>query len=102
MDQTPAAAEARVYRHLPAEEAPELAKKRYQIINLWRPISHPAWGTPLALCDYTSVDYDKDLVPSSLIYTDRVGETFNVVHNPNHRWKYVSGLRPDQYVLIKW
>jgi hypothetical protein len=30
------------------------------------------------------------------------GETFGVKHSPDHRWKYVSGMRPDEYVLIKW
>jgi hypothetical protein len=102
VDQTPAGAESRLYKHLPADEAPELAKKRYQIINLWRPISHPAWETPLAVCDYSSVNPSKDLVHSSLIYKDRVGETFNVAYSPKHQWKYVSGLRPDEYLLIKW
>jgi hypothetical protein len=77
-------------------------KRRFQIINLWRPISHPAFDTPLALCDYRSVAFDKDLVPSRLIYADHEGETFGVAESPDHKWKYVSGLRPHEYVLIKW
>jgi hypothetical protein len=92
----------RVHRHVPAAEAKARLDKRFQIINLWRPIQHPAFDTPLALCDYRSVDYDKDLVASKLIFPGRVGETFSVSENPNHRWKYVSGLRPDEYTLIKW
>ena len=35
VDQTPGAAEAYVRRHLPADEAEELLKGRYQIINVW-------------------------------------------------------------------
>jgi hypothetical protein len=102
VDQTREAAAVRVNRHLPAEEAAERLKKRYQIINLWRPIAHPAFDWPLTLCDYRSVNWEKDLVPSRLIFADREGETFLVLPNPDHRWKYVSGLRPDEYVLIKW
>jgi hypothetical protein len=102
VDQTPAATIARVHRHLPAAEAADRVNRRVQIINLWRPINHPAFDHPLALCDFRTVDWDKDLVPTRLIYADREGETFSVAENANQRWKYVSGLRPDEYVLIKW
>jgi muconolactone delta-isomerase len=102
VDQTHAATIARVHRHLSEAEASQRVKRRFQIINLWRPIGHAAFDMPLALCDFRSVDVNNDLLPSRLIYADREGETFAVVANPNHKWKYVSGLRPDEYVLIKW
>lgn len=101
VDQTPSSATARVHRHLPASDAPELLKKRFQIINLWRPIGRPAYDWPLALCDYRSIDPEKDLIPSDLVYPDRRGETFGVQYNPNHKWKYVKGVTPDEFVLIK-
>lgn len=78
VDQTTASAIARVHRHLPPTDAPSLLKRRFQIINLWRPISHAALDWPLALCDYRSVDAKKDLYPVALIYPDREGETFGV------------------------
>lgn len=102
VDQTPESATARVHRHLPVGEAEKLVKKRFQIINLWRPISHPAVDHPLALCDYRTVDAKKDLVPIALIYPDREGETYGVKFNPTHRWKYQRGMKPDEVVLIKW
>ncbi|EIW75994.1 hypothetical protein CONPUDRAFT_65153 [Coniophora puteana RWD-64-598 SS2] len=101
VDQTVKSSIARVHRHLPADEAPELAKRRFQLINLWRPIDNPAWEWPLALCDFRSVNYDQDLVPVALVYPDREGETFGVTHNPEHRWNYVKGMTPDEFVLIK-
>ncbi|RXW11368.1 hypothetical protein EST38_g14488 [Candolleomyces aberdarensis] len=101
VDQTGKAAIARVHRHLPAEDAPELLKKRFQIINLWRPINVPAFEWPLALCDYRSVIPEKDALPVSLVYPDREGETYGVVHNPNHKWKYLRGMTPEEIVLIK-
>ncbi|KAG2059523.1 hypothetical protein BDR06DRAFT_874318 [Suillus hirtellus] len=101
VDQTPESATARVHRHLPIGEAEKLVKKRFQIINLWRPISHPAVDHPLALCDYRTVDAKKDLVPIALIYPDREGETYGVKFNPTHRWKYQRGMKPDEVVLIK-
>ena len=101
VDQSGKAAVARVHRHLPPEDVPQLLKKRFQIINLWRPISHPADDWPLALCDHRSVD-PKDIVPVRFLYPDREGETLGVRYNPNHKWKYVSGLTPEEFVLIKW
>ena len=102
VDQTTASAIARVHRHLPSTDAPTLLERRFQIINLWRPISHAAIDHPLSLCDYRSVDTKNDLVPSTLKYPDRDGETFSVKHNPNHKWKYVRGMDTDEIVLIKW
>ncbi|EGN97118.1 hypothetical protein SERLA73DRAFT_183726 [Serpula lacrymans var. lacrymans S7.3] len=101
VDQTPAAAVNRVHRHLPAEEAEVYVKKRFQIINLWRPITHPAVDYPLALCDYTSVNQETDLVPVKLIFPDREGETFGVKFNPNHKWNYLKEMTQDELVLIK-
>ncbi|EIW55666.1 uncharacterized protein TRAVEDRAFT_171478 [Trametes versicolor FP-101664 SS1] len=101
IDQTPESARARVERHLPAEDVPKLLAGRFQIINLWRPIGHPAYDWPLALCDWRSVDRTGDLVASTLRYPDRDGETFGVKFNPNHRWKYLRGMTSEEFVLIK-
>ncbi|KAG1847341.1 hypothetical protein DFJ58DRAFT_717223 [Suillus subalutaceus] len=92
VDQTPESATARVHRHLPAGEAEKLVKKRFQIINLWRPYLSP--------CNRPSIGV-KDLVPVTLVYPDREGETFGVKFNPTHRWKYERGMKPDEVVLIK-
>ncbi|KAF5340246.1 hypothetical protein D9611_007794 [Ephemerocybe angulata] len=100
-DQTPKAAAARVHRHLPASEAPGLLERRFQIINMWRPIKHAALEWPLALCDYRSLDVEKDLFPLALIYPKRSGETYAVRYNPNHKWRYLRGMTPADFVLIK-
>ncbi|GJE95895.1 hypothetical protein PsYK624_120860 [Phanerochaete sordida] len=100
VDQTTESSVARVKRHLPESEVPELLKRRFQIINLWRPIGRPAWDWPLALCDYRSIDRT-DLVPTTLRYPDHEGETLSVRYNPNHKWKYVRGMEPGEFVLIK-
>lgn len=101
VDQTNKSSIARVHRHIPASDVPKLLKNRFQIVNLWRPISHEAIDWPLALCDYRSVDL-KDTFPVALIYSDHEGETLSVKHNENQRWKYLRGMTPDEIVLIKW
>lgn len=102
VDQSSGGAIGRVHRHLPTAEAPGLLKRRFQIINLWRPFGHPAFDWPLAFCDYRSIDVKNDVVPSSLHYPDRTGENCIVRYNPQHKWKYLRGMQPDEAVLIKW
>ena len=99
-DQTERSAIRRVRDHLPADEAEQRLLKRFAIINLWRPIGGPVFSTPLALCDAASIEPD-DLLPSDLIYKDKVGETFSVRANPNHRWHYYPQLRPEEALLLK-
>jgi hypothetical protein len=102
IDQTAASAIARVHRHLPASDVPELLKGRFQIINLWRPIANPALDWPLALCDYRTVDFKKDAFPVARISAEGTGETVGIQYNENHKWKYLHGMTPEEIVLIKW
>jgi hypothetical protein len=87
-------------RDLLPDDAEELLRGRVQVINLWRPITGPLLDAPLAVCDAKSVD-PADLVPSDLVYRDRVGETYSVTYNPAHRWYYVPEMRRDEALLLK-
>ncbi len=87
-------------RDLIPDEAEALLQGRVQIINLWRPIRGPLQDFPLAVCDAGSVAFE-DLVPSDLIYPRRVGETYQVLYDPAHRWYYVPDMQPDEALLIK-
>ncbi|KAF3392456.1 hypothetical protein F1880_008658 [Penicillium rolfsii] len=98
IDQSYSASKNRVSHHLP-DEAPELLKGRYQIINVWRPIK-TILKDPLAVADAHTVP-DSDLVPIGLIYPDRAGETYGVKPDPNIKWYYRYGQTPDLVTLIK-
>ncbi len=99
VDHTAKSGPRRVRDLLPAE-ADQLLKSRVQIINLWRPIRGPLRDAPLAVCDAGSVA-PEDLIPSDLVYRDRVGETYAVNFNPEHRWFYVPEMQPDEVLLLK-
>lgn len=106
VDQTTASSIARVHMHLPPTEVPSLLRKRFQIVNLWRPISHAAVDCPLAICDYRSVDEKFDLVPLAHIYPDQEGnsrprESYILKYNPNHQWKYMRAMTPEEFVIFK-
>jgi len=88
-------------RDLMGDEAEELLQGRVQVINLWRPIlDEPLRDAPLAVCDSRTVAAD-DLVPSDLVYRERVGETYSVKYNPAHRWFYAPEMRRDEALLLK-
>lgn len=81
-------------------EARELLRGRVQVINIWRPIRGPLRDAPLAVADAASVS-PEDLVPSDLVYRDRIGETYQVTFNPNHRWFYVPDMQANEVLLLK-
>ncbi len=87
-------------RDLLPDDAEELLKGRVQVINMWRPIRGPLRDAPLAVCDARTVD-PVDLVPSDLVYRERVGETYSVKWNPAHEWYYVPEMRRDDALLLK-
>ncbi|KAH7348246.1 hypothetical protein BKA66DRAFT_477209 [Pyrenochaeta sp. MPI-SDFR-AT-0127] len=128
VDQTPGAAEARVRRHLPKEEADELVKGRYQIINVWRPIENPASDHPLAVIDWRSTS-PEDFIATDLLYPKRAdsadvddrgkeklpdpnnytstdgyevrGETMAVAPSESHKFYYQKDMTPEEVLLLK-
>jgi hypothetical protein len=99
-DQTFQSGPRRVRDHLPPDEAELRLSRRHGIINLWRATDYPVENWPLALCDARSIR-PNDLVPSDLVYRDKVGETFSFVHSPEHRWFYFPRLTPAEVLLLK-
>lgn len=99
-DQTFVSGPRRVRDHLPADEAAARLGRRFAIINLWRPIGSAVERWPLAMLDGRTID-SEDLVASDLIYRDKVGETYAVVHRARHRWYYFPRLEPHEVVLLK-
>ncbi|KAG7098109.1 hypothetical protein E1B28_000080 [Marasmius oreades] len=103
-DETPVSSVCHVHRNTSSKEEAEglLNKPRFQIINIWRPITHPAFDHPLAVCDYRSVDLEKDLVLMDLKVSDSVtDETYEMRFNPKQEWKYLRGMRTDEVLLMK-
>ena len=87
-------------RDLLPDEAEQLLRGRVQIINLWRPIRGPLRDAPLAVCDAQTVKSEQ-LIASDLVYPNRVGETYSVTFDPDHRWFYVPEMRADELLLLK-
>ncbi|CAG8951198.1 hypothetical protein HYFRA_00007945 [Hymenoscyphus fraxineus] len=98
VDQSYAGAEKRLRWELP-DEADELLKRRYQIINVWRPIKKIR-KDPIAVADANTVP-DEDLVAAVMTDNGFTGEQWVVRHNPKHKWYYKHHLGTEEVLLIK-
>lgn len=102
VDQTAAAAAERVRIHVDdKDEAEELLKGRFRIINVWRPINGTVVSAPLALADVKSIVPERDLVNIQHRYPHRNGEIMGVRHSGEQRWLYVSGVEGGERLLLK-
>ncbi|XP_037044122.1 hydroxylase/desaturase CTB9-like [Bradysia coprophila] len=100
VDQTPVSSHDRIRYHVNDEFR---NFKRFQIINVWRPIKDIVYDYPLAMADFRTVNVAEDLVATEVRYPpwlkDR--ETFAVKYNPMHKWYYWSHMQPDEVILFK-
>lgn len=112
IDNSPIGARTLLNDHF-QDEAADLVKSRWGIINIWRPLK-TITKDPLALCDSRTVR-DEDLAPVQAKlppkgsggkgYEDvSVGtgfETLELKANPNHMWHYISSMQLDEAFLFK-
>jgi len=87
-------------RDLLPQEAEELLRHRFAIVQVWRPIRHPVETFPLAICDARSVS-PQDFVVSERRYPNRVGQTYAITYNPEHRWYWFPRMRRDEALVFK-
>ncbi|MGB6543341.1 MAG: CmcJ/NvfI family oxidoreductase [Xanthobacteraceae bacterium] len=87
-------------RDLLPDEAEELLRRRFAIIQVWRPIRHPVESFPLAICDARTVSPD-DLVISERRYPNRVGQTYAITYNPAHKWYVFPRMRREEAIVFK-
>jgi hypothetical protein len=95
-DYTAKSTPERIRLYLP-DEADELLRGRYAIINVWRAINHTAEATPLAVCDASSVG------PGDLVPTEEgvKHEVYLLKYQRRHRWFYFPRMRPEEALLLK-
>ena len=98
-DYTEWSAPQRVRDILP-DEADELLKRRFAIIQSWRPIRHPVETYPLAMADA------RTLAPSDMIVSERrapgrIGQTYAIKFNPAHKWYWFPRMRREEAYVFK-
>lgn len=101
IDQTPVSAPQRVRKHLP-DEADELLKGRYRIVNVWRSLNKgPVEASPLAFAS-SSTFRTEDAIPVEHRYPNGyTGQTAAIAHNPDQKWYYWSGMTGNERLLLE-
>jgi len=102
VDYTKNSGPQRVKDVLGEDEATRLSASGARIIqiNVWRPIRSPVERSPLALADVTTVQ-PEDLIATSQMFPDRIGEIYNVAHAATQRWYYAPQMTANEVLLIK-
>ncbi|HUN57005.1 MAG TPA: CmcJ/NvfI family oxidoreductase [Candidatus Binataceae bacterium] len=95
-DYTAKSSPERIRLYLP-DEADELTRKRYAIINVWRAIRGPVESTPLAVCDASSV------APEDLLPTEEgvKHEVYLLRYRDRHRWYYFPRMQREEALVLK-
>jgi hypothetical protein len=87
-------------RDLMPEDAERLMARRFAIVQAWRAINQPIESNPLAMADSRSVA-PADLLVAERRYPNRIGQTYRLRYNPEHRWFYFPRMRRDEAVVFK-
>ncbi len=81
-------------------EAEQLLRRRFAIVNVWRSIAGPVYNYPLALCDAATVR-SEDLISVERRAAERIGELQVALHDSGHRWYYFPEMQMDEALLFK-
>ncbi|TKX21714.1 hypothetical protein C1H76_6210 [Elsinoe australis] len=102
IDTTPSATKELVANLNGSITADTMSKMRYQYITLWRPLRGPVKRWPMALCDNTTVNAERDLAAKDMVYWDRVVETFQVYFSESYKFYYLSDQMPNEaWVMLQ-
>ncbi len=87
-------------RNMMGEEAEDLLKKRFQVIQVWRGTRGPILSSPLGIIDARSIA-PRDLIVTERNYPNRRGEIYHLAYNPDHRWVYFPKMARDEALVFK-
>jgi len=99
-DYTEASAPRRLREIVGDAEAERRFKKRWAIIQVWRPIRGKVLIDPLGICDGRSIP-QKGFIRVERRYKDRTGEVYHIAHNPAHEWYYFPQMERDEALVFK-
>jgi hypothetical protein len=74
------------------------------VINVWRPLGpNPITDKPLTICDYRSVDINKDVHPLTIRGAGHHSTAYTLSRNAQdtHIWYYLSRMQSDEMFVFK-
>jgi hypothetical protein len=81
-------------------EAERRFKKRWAIIQVWRPIRGTVMIDPLGICDGRSIPR-KGFIRVERRYKYRTGEVYHIAHDPAHAWYYFPHMNRNEALIFK-
>jgi len=99
-DYTETSAPRRLREIVGDAEAERRFKKRWAIIQLWRPIRGKVLIDPLAICDGRSIP-KTGFIRVERRYKYRTGEVYHIAHNPAHEWYHFPRMERDEALVFK-
>jgi len=87
-------------RDLLPDEADALLRRRFAIVQVWRPIRQAVESFPLAICDARTLSPD-NLIVSERRYPNRVGQTYAITYSPAHKWYWFPRMRREEAIVFK-
>ncbi len=81
-------------------EAERRFKKRWAIVQVWRPIRGKVLMDPLGICDGRSIP-QKGFIRVQRRYKDRTGEVYHIAHNPSHIWFHFPQMERHEALVFK-
>lgn len=95
-----AASTAQRVQDLTGARSNSLLERRFAQVNFWRPLENPVLMSPLAIIDARSLSPEQ-LVKAEVVYGDRRGEVYEVVHSTSHRWFFFPTMMPDEALIFR-
>ena len=99
-DYTEASAPVRLREIVGDAEAERRLKKRWAIIQVWRPIRGKVLIDPLGICDGRTIPA-KGFILVQRRYKYRTGEVYHIAYNPEHVWYYFPEMTRDEAMVFK-
>jgi hypothetical protein len=99
-DYTEASAPQRLREIVGDAEADRRLKKRWAIIQVWRPIRGAVMIDPLGICDGRTIP-EEGFILVQRRYKYRTGEVYHIAYNPAHKWFHFPQMTRDEALVFK-
>ena len=81
-------------------EAERRLRRRWAIVQVWRPIRGDVMRDPLGICDGRSIP-QQGFILVQRRYKDRTGEVYHIAHNAAHEWFYFPQMTRNEALVFK-
>ncbi|HKA44566.1 MAG TPA: CmcJ/NvfI family oxidoreductase [Burkholderiales bacterium] len=99
-DYTERSAPVRLREIVGDAEAERRLRKRWAIIQVWRPIRGKVLIDPLGICDGRSIP-QKGFIRVERRYKYRTGEVYHIAHDPAHEWYWFPHMERNEALVFK-